>query len=76
MSSIGSPLFEKARVTLTNGNVFEIVAHGVSKDNKYIKSAKFNGKPWNSTTITHEDVMKGGCLEFEMTDIPNKAWGF
>lgn len=73
--SIGSPLFEKVTMKLSNGNVFEIKASGASRDNKFIKSAKLNGKPFNSTTISHEDIMKGGCLEFEMTDIPNKSWG-
>ena len=72
--SIGSPLFEKASILLTNGNVFEIVSNNVSEDNKYIKSAKLNGKALDGPFISHDDIMKGGRLEFEMVDHPVKEW--
>jgi putative alpha-1,2-mannosidase len=34
-----------------------------------------NGKPWNKTWFTHDDVVNGGTLELEMGDRPNKQWG-
>ena len=70
--TIGSPLFEKASIRLTNGNKFEIISNNVSEDNKYIKAAKLNGKPLDAPFISHEDIMNGGRLEFEMTDRPVK----
>ena len=73
--TIGSPLFEKTVMRLTNGNVFEIIADNVSKDNKYIKSAKLNGKALNSPFISHSDLMNGGTLVLEMSDRPAKEWG-
>ena len=72
--NIGSPLFEHASIKLSNGNTFEIVAKGASDINKYIQSARLNGKEWNKSWISHEDVMNGGKLELEMGSRPNKSW--
>ena len=73
--SIGSPVFENAKIHLPDGKTFEVKANGASKDNKYIQSAKLNGKPWNEPTISHEDIVAGGVLELEMGPLPNKEWG-
>ena len=73
--SIGSPLFEDAKIHLPDGKTFEVKANNVSKDNKYIQSAKLNGKPWNEPTISHADIVAGGVLELEMGPLPNKEWG-
>ena len=73
--TIGSPLFDKTVIRLTNGNVFEITADNVSKDNKYIKSAKLNGKALDTPFISHSDLMNGGTLVLEMSDRPDKEWG-
>lgn len=73
--AIGSPLFSKVKMHLTNGKCFEIVANNVSDDNKYIVSAKLNGKPLDRPFISHEAIMEGGRLVFEMSDKPNKEWG-
>ncbi|MBQ0128081.1 MAG: GH92 family glycosyl hydrolase [Bacteroidales bacterium] len=73
--SIGSPLFEDAKIHLPDGKTFEVKANNVSKDNKYIQSATLNGKPWNEPTISHADIVAGGVLELEMGPLPNKEWG-
>lgn len=73
--NIGSPMFPKAEVKLSNGKIFTIIAHGASEENKYIQSAKLNGMEWNKPWISHEDILKGGVLEFVMSKEPNKAWG-
>jgi predicted alpha-1,2-mannosidase len=73
--SIGSPLFKDVKIHLGNGNVFEIKAPNASDDNKYIESAKLNGMDWNHSWITHENIEKGGVLEFIMGDKANKLWG-
>ena len=72
--AIGSPVFEKVRIHLDCGKYFEIIAHNYSPDNKYIQSAKLNGKPWNQCWFSHSDLAGGGVLEFEMGNKPNKAW--
>ncbi len=73
--AIGTPEFNKAEIKLENGNVFTVAARNLTGDNYYIKSAKLNGEEYNRCFISHWDIMKGGVLEFEMTDTPNELWG-
>jgi len=76
---IGSPLVKKATIQLDSkfypGNTFTIVAHNASNQNFYIQSAKLNGLPLNRPWITHDEIIHGGILEFEMGILPNKNWG-
>lgn len=72
---IGSPLFEKVTINLENGKKFTIRANGVSNENKYIQSATLNGKAYTRTWFTHDDIMSGSELVFEMAASPNKNWG-
>ena len=73
--AIGSPVFPEAVVHLPGGKTFEIVAKGASEDHKYIQSATLNGEPLTRPFLSHDDVVKGGKLVFEMGDQPNKNWG-
>ncbi len=68
---IGTPLFEKATINLEDGKKFEISAENLSDTNKYIASAKLNGKPLNRSFIYHSEIMAGGKLVFKMTDKPS-----
>jgi putative alpha-1,2-mannosidase len=58
-----------------NGHVFEIRANGASDENKYIQSAKLNGRPLNQAWFDHRDMANGGLLELEMGNTPNREWG-
>ena len=49
---------------------FSVVAKGLSRENKYVKSVALNGKPIIDWKIRHEDVTKGGELVFEMCARP------
>ena len=69
--TIGSPLFEKATVTLSNGKRFTVNAPGASSRNKYVKRALLNGKELSAPFISHADIMDGGTLTLEMTDKPS-----
>ncbi|HYG38050.1 MAG TPA: GH92 family glycosyl hydrolase [Cytophagales bacterium] len=73
--NIGSPSFEKISIKLSNGKTFTVNARNNSEENKYIQSAKLNGKAWNKSWFTHEELINGGILELEMGNIPNKKWG-
>ncbi len=44
-------------------------------ENVYIQSATLNGKPYNKTYITQDDIVQGGTLVFTMGATPNKQWG-
>lgn len=73
--TIGSPVFSKVSIELTNGKEFRITAKNSNEKNKYIQSAKFNGKELNSPWFTHDQLIAGGHLELEMGPFPNKNWG-
>lgn len=72
---IGSPIFEKAKINLEGGKSFVIEAENVSDKNFYIQSATLNGVPFNTTVITHQQILQGGILHFVMGAEPNKKWG-
>ncbi|MFC6997087.1 GH92 family glycosyl hydrolase [Rufibacter roseus] len=67
---IGSPVFQKATVTLENGKKFTVEAKNNSKQNVYIQSATLNGKPYEHNYIQHADIVAGGTLSFVMGDKP------
>ncbi len=73
--TIGSPLFSKVTINLPNGKRFIVSAPQCSEQNKYIQSAKLNGKVLNTPWFTHDDVINGGTLELVMGAYPNKQWG-
>ncbi|GJM63222.1 GH92 family glycosyl hydrolase [Persicobacter diffluens] len=72
---ITSPIFKEASIQLENGKTFTIQAALASKKNKYIQSAKINGKVLNQPYISHEQIMEGGTLTIELGPLPNRAWG-
>ncbi|MFR8836994.1 GH92 family glycosyl hydrolase [Bacteroides nordii] len=71
---IGTPLFPEMQMHLSNGNTFTVLAPTVSKENIYIQAAKLDGKPHNKSYITHEQIMEGATLEFEMGNTPGPVW--
>ncbi len=73
--AIGSPVFEESKIHLAGGRTFRIVARNVSDDNKYIVSARLNGRPLDKAVLSHDDIVAGGTLELEMSNVPNKLWG-
>jgi predicted alpha-1,2-mannosidase len=72
---IGSPIFAKTTIRMTNGMEFTIVADHVSAQNKYIQSAQLNGRPLNKPWFLHSDIANGGMLTLEMGPAPNPQWG-
>jgi predicted alpha-1,2-mannosidase len=74
MYVIGSPVFEQAEIQLANGKTFRVICRNYAPENKYIQSARLNGKEWNKSWFGHEDLMQGGKLEFVMGKNPNKQW--
>lgn len=62
----GSPLFEKAVIPVPGGT-FTVEAPGAA-EHPYISSATLNGQPLDRMYITHDEIMAGGTLRFEMTD--------
>lgn len=71
----GSPLFEKAHITLGNGKKLEIETVNNSAKAVYVQSATFNGKPLENCWMYRDELMNGGKLLFVMGEEPNEAWG-
>lgn len=72
---LGSPLFNKISVTMENGNEFIIEAENNSEKNVYINDVVLNGESYNKNYLTHDNILNGGKLIFNMAEEPNKNRG-
>jgi predicted alpha-1,2-mannosidase len=72
---VGSPVFDKVTIHLKNGKDFVVVAHGTSRDNKYVQSIRLNGKALDQVWFRHAEIAGGGTLEMTMGDTPNTSLG-
>ena len=72
---LGAPYLPDIKATLDKGYTLEIKAPKVSDKNRYVKSVKVNGKPYNKLFIKHSDLLGGAVIEFEMSSTPNKKRG-
>lgn len=72
---LGSPLFRRAEIDLTNGRTLVVDAPANSPENVYVQSVSLNGQALNRTWVSHDELMQGGTLRFEMGPRPNPAWG-
>ena len=70
---IGAPLFDDVRLNLPAGKSFHILAKGAASK-PFIRSATLNGKPLERTWLTHDEIISGGELVFEMSAEPAKNW--
>lgn len=57
-----------------SGKTFTILARNASRSNRYIQSAKLNGKQLDTWWIPQSEVVRGGTLELELGPQPNEAW--
>ena len=72
---LGAPLFKKITLNLENGKSFVIQAPNNSLENKYVAKAKLNNFEYTKNFLNHEDIMKGGVFELDMSAEPNKQKG-
>ncbi|MET4107472.1 GH92 family glycosyl hydrolase [Hymenobacter sp. UYP22] len=71
----GSPAVERATIRLAAGKTLIIEAKNNSAANKYIQRVTRNGQPYSKSYITHQDLLQGGTLVFEMGPNPSLTWG-
>lgn len=71
-----SPQFDRVTIRLDRdyykGRKFTIIARNNSPENVYIQSVKLNGKKLDRLWITHEEITRGGVLEFTLGDKPKQ----
>jgi putative alpha-1,2-mannosidase len=69
---IGSPLFSRMSLRLTNGKRFTVTAEHNSETNVYIQSARLNGRTLRMPVIRYDDIMAGATLELVMGPQPSR----
>lgn len=63
---IGTPSFDKVTLNLENGKRFVLSAQRRKADDYLIQSTTLNGNPWSDYRISHQQILQGGELHFEM----------
>ena len=58
-----------------NGKTITIKADNNQLDNRYIKEMKVNGKSQTRNFLTHDQLIKGANIQFQMSPVPNKQRG-
>ena len=72
---LGTPLFKSVKLHLENGKTVTIDAPNNSCENRYIKSMKLNGKNHTNNYLTHDQLMKGARIQYQMDAVPNTLRG-
>lgn len=73
--AIGSPLFDRATIKLSNGKTFKIKTENNGKNRIFVQSIFLNGKPFKQLYLTHKEILKGGTLTLVMGDKPCEELG-
>ncbi len=70
---IGAPYFDYMKIDLENNKKLVIKAPGVSSKNRYVKKVFLNGKQHTKRFFTHQELINGAEIIFEMTSKPEKS---
>lgn len=70
---VGSPIFTKATIHREGGDV-TILAPNAGAGKPYVQALKVDGKAIDRSWLPESFATKGGTLEFDLGDKPNKAW--
>lgn len=68
--ALGSPLIKDAALHLDNRKTLKVIAKNQNKENVFVHKVYLNGKEIRDFSISHQDLMKGGELIFEMSNQP------
>ena len=70
----GTPQFAEIAINLPDKKTFTVKATDLSGQNIYIEKVVLNGKDYKSGYITHQQLLEGGTLEFQMGDKPGMVF--
>lgn len=70
--NIGSPTVAGVTMKLYNGKEIRITTKNWNKKNVYIKEMLLNGKPYNKSYLTYDDIKDGAEIHYIMSPTPNK----
>jgi putative alpha-1,2-mannosidase len=71
---LGSPVFDKATLTVAPNRQFIIDSRDNGPQRCYIRAAKLNGQPFNRVFLTHSQLTAGGQLVLDLDSGPNFLW--
>lgn len=66
---LGAPLFEEAEIDLGVAKL-KVIADNYAPDHIYVKQVWLNGTTLDRTWFTHDEIINGGTLKFEMSKTP------
>lgn len=74
---IGAPFFDFISLDLdqSGSRKISVIAKGASEGMKYVRSVSVDGKERRGITISHEELMSGAEIVFEMSHTPGGEWG-
>ena len=73
--ALGAPYFDRIVVKLPGGKQLRIEASGAEKGERYVDDLRFNGEEYRLNYLRRADLLKGGLLQFNMSDQPNLKRG-
>ncbi len=73
--AIGSPGLESVEMTMGNGKKVKVTTENYGKENVYIQAMYLNGKEYNKTYITYDDLKNGAEIKYVLGNRPNTDWG-
>ncbi|HEX8426841.1 GH92 family glycosyl hydrolase [Hymenobacter sp.] len=72
---LGAPLFPKTTLHLANGKTVVLNAPANSAANRYVQAVRVNGQPYTHNWLSHQALMQGAIVDFDMADKPNTTRG-
>jgi predicted alpha-1,2-mannosidase len=69
--TFGSPLFQRSSIRFENGTRLMLSAMTNSSSNNYVRMIMVNGRLQRTHTISYDELLRGGQITFEMTNIFN-----
>lgn len=73
--ALGSPLFRKLTLNLSNGKKITISAPDNSDENVYVSTVKLDGRSLDKNYLTMEQLKDGADIRFGMSDKPDLKRG-
>ncbi|MDE5745617.1 MAG: glycoside hydrolase family 92 protein, partial [Paramuribaculum sp.] len=70
--TLTSPVFDEVEIDLGDGKMLEISAERTSPEAIYVENMYLGGKPLKNYRISHDELVKGGKLEYKLTTAPKK----
>ncbi|WP_439945604.1 lectin [Streptomyces sp. BBFR109] len=72
--ALGSPLFPQAVLTLPSGKTLTVNGDGAADNAPYVRSATFDGSPWNNAHAPTTALTAGGTLAFTLGATADTNW--